>query len=131
MIHRWTFPLVPDMFTFEKETYQYLRGNVYKQPPVTLSRFVFLSLDYLFLSNWFKSANKNVMLNVLLLNRSSVIEDDSVIGGGTKVGESSTIQRSVVGHNCHIGNGVKIEDSYIWDGCIIKVSYCSLTCKTK
>ncbi|XP_034257090.1 translation initiation factor eIF-2B subunit epsilon isoform X2 [Thrips palmi] len=89
MIHRWTFPLVPDMFTNEKEIYQYLRGNVYKQHPVTLAR-------------------------------SSIIEDDTVIGGGSEVGESSTIRRSVVGRNCHIGNGVKIEDSYVWDGCIIK-----------
>ncbi|KAJ1522960.1 hypothetical protein ONE63_002097 [Megalurothrips usitatus] len=90
MIHRWTFPLVPDMLDIEGEkAYQYLRGNVYKQHPVTLSR-------------------------------SSIVEDDSVIGGGSKVGEDSTIQRSVIGRNCQIGKGVKIEDSFIWDGCIVE-----------
>ncbi|KAE8740661.1 hypothetical protein FOCC_FOCC013809 [Frankliniella occidentalis] len=90
MIHRWTYPLVPDMLISDNEKpYQYLKGNVYKQHPVTLSR-------------------------------SSIIQDDCVIGGGSKVGEGSSITRSVVGRNCQIGNGVKIEDSFVWDGCIIE-----------
>ncbi|KAK3914817.1 Translation initiation factor eIF-2B subunit epsilon [Frankliniella fusca] len=90
MIHRWTYPLVPDMLMSETEKpYQYLKGNVYKQHPVTLSR-------------------------------SSIIEDGCVIGGGSKVGEGSSIIRSVVGRNCQIGKDVKIEDSFIWDGCIIE-----------
>lgn len=107
------------MFTTQGENqYQYLRGNLYKQHPVTLSRF-FSSCCFAF--------SKIILIpcRVSFISispfRSSILEDDCVIGGGTKIGEDSIIRRSVVGRNCQIGNGVVLEDSFIWDNCEIKV----------
>ncbi|KAI9718150.1 MAG: hypothetical protein M1828_006848 [Chrysothrix sp. TS-e1954] len=44
----------------------------------------------------------------------------SVIGKQTKIGEGTTISRSVLGRDCVIEKNCKIEDSYIWDAVTIK-----------
>lgn len=55
----------------------------------------------------------------VVLARDSVVKRRSVVGKNTSIGEGSTVGESVIGRQCHIGNNVKIEGSYVWDNTII------------
>lgn len=50
----------------------------------------------------------------------SQVGNDSMIGEHGRVGERSTIKRSVVGNHVHIGASVKIANSVVLDGCVIE-----------
>lgn len=47
--------------------------------------------------------------------KSSAVENKTVLGAGTSIGEKSTLCQSVIGRECKIGNNVVIENAYIWD----------------
>ncbi|MCJ1403384.1 hypothetical protein MMC11_006607 [Xylographa trunciseda] len=55
----------------------------------------------------------------VVLARGSLVKRRSVVGKDTSIGEGSTIGDSVLGRQCHIGNNVTIEGSYIWDNAVI------------
>lgn len=96
MMHRWTYPLVPDQAIGDAQTYLYHRHNVYKPS------------------------------SGLQLSRSCVIEQNTVIGCGTKVGDRTAIKNSVIGRNCDIGSDVKLNGVYVWDDVTIG-SNCDLS----
>ena len=48
------------------------------------------------------------------LARSSSLVRNCVVGGGTTIGERTTVEDSVIGPNCKIGQGVTIVGSYLW-----------------
>lgn len=50
---------------------------------------------------------------------SSNLQNQSMIGSGSSVGQDALITRSVIGRHCHIGKNVTIRNSYIWDGSTI------------
>lgn len=62
----------------------------------------------------------------VILAHSVQLEDYSVLGAGSTVGDHSRISASVIGARCQIGANVVIERCFIWDGCRIE-SGCSLT----
>ncbi|KAJ3197043.1 hypothetical protein HK101_006506 [Irineochytrium annulatum] len=70
----------------------------------------------------------------VLLARSTVLKSHVAIGAGTKVGENTTIERSVIGRSCTIGTGLRVETrcidirlganvtlsgAYLWDNVTI------------
>jgi translation initiation factor eIF-2B subunit epsilon len=54
------------------------------------------------------------------LGRTCVIQEDTVIGKGTSIGEKSIIKSTIIGRNVKIGANVKIENSFIWDNVTIE-----------
>ena len=63
----------------------------------------------------------NIYLDAnVALSVGSVLHEDVVIGRGTKVGAMTQISCSTIGHNCCIGENVKIEGSYIWNDVTIE-----------
>lgn len=51
----------------------------------------------------------------IVLARSSMVKNRSVLGKATSVGEASVITNSVIGRRCVIGKRVKIDGAHIWD----------------
>ncbi|KAJ1921779.1 Translation initiation factor eIF-2B subunit gamma [Mycoemilia scoparia] len=51
----------------------------------------------------------------LLFNNELEVTTDSQVGRGTKIGQKSKIEKSVVGFHCTIGNNVKITNSVVMD----------------
>lgn len=89
IIHRWTYPIVPDIrFAGKNIGLKIERCNVYKE-------------------------------NGVVLPRSACIGPATVLGEGTIVGENCTIQNSVIGRGCTIGKNVTIDGSYIWNNVAI------------
>ncbi|XP_076343757.1 eukaryotic translation initiation factor 2B subunit epsilon isoform X2 [Tachypleus tridentatus] len=62
----------------------------------------------------------------VVLKRQCILNENVVIGHGSKVGSHSSIINSVIGHDCEIGNNVHIDGCYIWnrvkveDGCFLQ-----------
>ena len=48
------------------------------------------------------------------------MEEDTLVGPGTSIGESSTLTSSVVGANCKIGNNVSLKNSIVLSGVVIE-----------
>lgn len=89
IIHRWTYPIVPDIrFAGNNVGLKIERCNVYRE-------------------------------NGVLLPRSAQIGPSTVLGEGTSVDESCIISNSVIGRNCVIGKNVIIEGSYVWNNVTI------------
>ncbi|KAG0601733.1 hypothetical protein M758_11G136100 [Ceratodon purpureus] len=90
VIHRWTYPMVPDIpFGADTSGMRFERCNVYKATGVSLSR-------------------------------TSTVGENSVVGQGTEIGEGTSIRRSVIGRGCRIGKNVSIEGCHIWDNVTIE-----------
>jgi len=51
----------------------------------------------------------------VVLARSSVVKNKSILGKATNVGDASVISNSIIGRRCVIGKRVKISGAYIWD----------------
>ena len=90
VIHRWVYPLVPDNSS---------------QP----------------IGETYSYGRHNIYLNAKVsLGKGTTLHEDVVVGPGTVVGTDTHITRSSIGRNCKIGNGVKIEGSFIWDDVVIE-----------
>jgi len=90
VIHRWTYPMVPDNNLIGADnSYRYHRGNRYRESNVIVSR-------------------------------QAVIGEETLIGSGCNIGDRASIQRSVLGRGCSVGVGARISGSYIWSNCTIE-----------
>ena len=90
VIHRWVYPLVPDNSS---------------QP----------------IGETYSYGRHNIYLNAdVSLGRGTVLCEDVVVGPGTTVGVDTEITRSSIGRNCKIGERVRIEGSFVWDGVTIE-----------
>lgn len=49
------------------------------------------------------------------IHASAQISADSLIGEGTKIGERSSIKKSIIGRHCVIGKGAKLSGCILWD----------------
>eukprot|EP00249_Psilotum_nudum_P016024 c25616_g1_i1 orf=549-2774(-) len=89
IIHRWTYPMVPDiLFAGNSIGLKIERCYVYKE-------------------------------NGVVLPQSAIVGPATVLGEGTVIGEKCIIRNSVIGRGCTIGENVKIEGSYIWNNVTI------------
>ena len=52
---------------------------------------------------------------LLLLLPLLQVGTDTIVGTGTKIGEKTSVKRSVVGDHCNIGKNVKISNCVIMD----------------
>eukprot|EP00051_Salpingoeca_urceolata_P004996 m.69499 g.69499 ORF g.69499 m.69499 type:complete len:706 (-) comp13992_c0_seq2:43-2160(-) len=99
IMQRWTYPLVPDLFSSSGACATHKGRNVYVQPGVYLSR-------------------------TSVLKRSVVIGSESRIGRDS--GPQTTITNSVIGRGCTIGTGVTLDNAYLWDGVVVDDN-CTIT----
>ncbi|KAG6557805.1 hypothetical protein Mapa_000572 [Marchantia paleacea] len=89
VIHRWTYPMVPDIRFASPETgIKIGRSNIYKEDGV-------------------------------LLASTTVIGPSTVLGTGTSINDKSIVRNSVIGRGCTIGSNVVIEGSHIWNNVTI------------
>nr|XP_022323176.1 translation initiation factor eIF-2B subunit epsilon-like [Crassostrea virginica] len=90
VVCRWSYPLVPDTQTDEG-------GQI-----ISHSRHnVYTSKD-------------------VMLAKGCVLEQNVLVGRGTRIGNNTRITDSVIGKDCKIGNNVVIENAYIWDGVTVE-----------
>ncbi|XP_077989195.1 translation initiation factor eIF2B subunit epsilon-like [Glandiceps talaboti] len=91
IIHRWSYPLVPDNIVSmtDSSSFTLLRHNTYLSKDITLAR-------------------------------GCILKEDVVVGQGTCIGTNTVISKSVIGRNCQIGENVKLENAYIWDNVTIE-----------
>jgi translation initiation factor eIF-2B subunit epsilon len=66
------------------------------------------------------SRPNNYYESKISLGRTCVIQEDTVIGKGTVIGEKSVVKSTIIGRNVKIGANVKIENSFIWDSVTIE-----------
>lgn len=89
VIHRWTYPLVPDIKQEERDgAYSYSRRNVYLYTDTTLAR-------------------------------DCRLEKDVVIGQASSIGEGTVIANSVIGQRCRIGSEVCLNGTHVWNDVVI------------
>lgn len=101
IIHRWTYPIVPDLM----ETYNYRRNHIYLNNSATVSKGCRLECD-------------------VVIGNDSVLEDDvlvtrSVIGKGCVIGKNSIVKNSFIFSNTNILENCFVSDSVIGSGCIL------------
>jgi translation initiation factor eIF-2B subunit epsilon len=91
IMHRWTYPYIPDTNFATGSAYQCLRGFQYieKSPRVILSQ-------------------------------RCKIQGSCIIGGGTEVCDESLVTCSTIGRRCKIGRKAQVINSYIWDDVILE-----------
>ena len=58
--------------------------------------------------------------NGVTLARSCRVGRDSVLGGGTTVGDGATIAASAVGRNCTIGAAASLSECYLWANVVVE-----------
>lgn len=104
IIHRWSYPLVPDMF-FD-EYYSYKRKNIYVQDNVTLAQGCSLVEDVVIGGG--SEIGENTFIQC------------SVIGKNCKVAEKATILNSHLFNKVVIEKGCKVDYCVIGEGCIIR-----------
>ncbi|KAL3691739.1 hypothetical protein R1sor_005390 [Riccia sorocarpa] len=89
IIHRWTYPMVPDIRFASPETgIKIGRSNIYKE-------------------------------DGLVLAPTTIIGPSTVVGSGTSISDNTIIRNSVIGRGCTIGSNVVIEGSHIWNNVTI------------
>lgn len=90
ILHRWTYPFVPDVqFSGNCPIIKLDRRGMYRAPDVTQSR-------------------------------SALVGPFTLVGKGTTIGDNTTITNSVIREGCTIGCNVSIEGSYIWKNVTIQ-----------
>jgi translation initiation factor eIF-2B subunit epsilon len=92
IIHRWTYPLVPDTNWWGdvgSSRFRLVRNHVYKEGQVSLA--------------W-----------------TTEVREDTVLGGGTSVGEGTILEHCVVGRNCRIGANCRLIGAYLWDDVVVE-----------
>ena len=55
----------------------------------------------------------------VILARTCMIQQGTVIGAGSSVGDRSIVKNAVIGRGCQIGKDVVIDGAYIWDHAVI------------
>ncbi|CAG8443520.1 6183_t:CDS:10 [Acaulospora morrowiae] len=116
VLSRWTYPIVPDNNLQEGDSYEYMRGQIYKERNVELSRSCSLGEKVLI------GAGTRIAENVKITN--SVIDnpfigpnveiDGAYIWDGVKINANCSIFRSI------LANNVVLEENVIVNkGCLL------------
>lgn len=117
VIHRWVYPLVPDIAPTDEPPYSYGRHNIYLSSGVTLARGCILKHDVAVAGGSVIGANTYIANSVIGPN--CTIEDNCHIEGSylwsnVTVKANSTIHSSIIADGVEIKSNVKVEP-----GCII------------
>ncbi|CAB9502029.1 factor eIF-2B subunit epsilon [Seminavis robusta] len=95
LLRRWCYPIVPDNLPsgYEKQfRYVQQRSHVYREQKLGRTR----------------------------VGRSSVIKGGGMIGSHCFIGENCVIQGTVIGNHCHIADNVTLTNCHVWDGVSIE-----------
>ena len=66
------------------------------------------------------AGKNNIVADSVELGNKSTIGGGCIVGDGTRMGEKSSIKRSVIGANCQLGNNVKVVNSVLMDGVVVE-----------
>ena len=66
------------------------------------------------------AGKNNFVADSVELGNKSTIGGGCIVGDGTRMGEKSSIKRSVIGANCQLGNNVKVVNSVLMDGVVVE-----------
>ncbi|KAG5437118.1 hypothetical protein PCANB_001239 [Pneumocystis canis] len=105
IICRCTYPYVPDTNLLPDQSFQYIRGHIYKEDNVVFPRSANLGSKIVIGSETKLSENTTIM--------------NSTIGKKCIIGNNVTISNSYIWNNVVIGDGCKISNSLIADNVII------------
>ncbi|XP_031572968.1 translation initiation factor eIF-2B subunit epsilon-like [Actinia tenebrosa] len=90
ILHRWSYPIVPDNSSFFMEdSYSYIRHNLYLDKDLSLAR-------------------------------DCELKENLIIGCGTSVGTGTVLSNCVIGKNCTIGDNVTIQGAHLWDNVVVE-----------
>ncbi|XP_076821156.1 translation initiation factor eIF2B subunit epsilon-like [Clavelina lepadiformis] len=106
VIFRWTYPFVPEIH-FDDDYSMHHGANG--------------SLSTIGYTSSYSLLRHNVYLhNTCLLGQNSIVQDNVVIGNGSKIGNRCYISNSVIGDGCCIEDDCIIENSYLWSNVTVK-----------
>ena len=90
LLRRWCYPVVPDNLPsgYEK-LYRYA-----------------LHRHYIYMEQ--KSGSSSI-------HRTAIVKGAGMIGGTCKIGKECRVEQTVMGHNCAIGDSVKLSGCHLWD----------------
>ncbi|CAI2200790.1 2425_t:CDS:2, partial [Funneliformis geosporum] len=94
ILSRWTYPIVPDSNLQEGDSYEYMRGQIYKEQDVSLSRSCVLGEKVLI------GAATEIAENVKITN--SVIGRRVSIGPNVKIDGAYIWDGVTINANCSI-----------------------------
>lgn len=112
VIHRWTFPMVPEVNLFAPTTYKFNRHNIYREDNVQLVRTAKLLEDTVVGAGCTLGANSVVKSTVLGRNCSigaNVSISDSYIFGDCIIEDGVEVERAIICNGAHLKKGAKIE----------------------
>lgn len=117
VIHRWVYPLVPDIAPTDEAPYSYGRHNIYLNSGVTLARGCNLKHDVVVSGG--SAIGTNTYIANSVIGPNCTIEDNCHIEGSylwsnVTVKRNSTIHSSIIADGVEIKSNVKVEP-----GCII------------
>ena len=105
IIHRWSYPYVPDLNIIGESTYRYERGNRYREEGVTVARDATVGED-------------------TVLGRGTALAEGSsvrrtVVGRDCSIGVRSRVSGSFIWSGVTIGNNCNIDSAILCDGVTI------------
>ncbi|CAG8439895.1 7381_t:CDS:10 [Ambispora gerdemannii] len=117
MLSRWTYPIVPDSNLQERDSYEYMRGQIYKEQDVVLSRSCVLGVRVL-IGTGTEIAQNSKITNTVIGRRvkigPNVIIDGAYIWDDVTIKANCSVSRSI------LANGVVLEENVIINkGCLL------------
>ncbi|CAJ1960974.1 unnamed protein product [Sphenostylis stenocarpa] len=106
IIHRWTYPLVPDVMNFGKTATKLERQGMYRALEISQSQSAVIG-PFTVIGSGTKIGNNTKISN-------------SVIGEGCKIGSNVIIEGCYIWDNISIEDGCKLQHAIVCDGVIIK-----------
>ena len=112
IIHRWSYPYVPDLNLIGESTYRYERGNRYREEAVSVARVATVGEDTVLGRGTVLAEGSSVRRTVV--GRDCVIGARSKVYGsfvwsGVTVGANCTIDRAILCDGVTLGSNVRVE----------------------
>ncbi|XP_054276313.1 translation initiation factor eIF-2B subunit epsilon-like [Macrosteles quadrilineatus] len=114
VIHRWVYPLVPDMLT--DDPYFFRRNNIYIQRDITLSQGCKLEEDVVIGSESSVGQNAIIARSVIGKNckiGNNVVIESSYIMDHVKIQDNVSVSYSVVGPRCELQSGASVTNGSV------------------
>lgn len=117
IVHRWTYPFVPDSNLYSDHSYTCERGNIYKEDRIRMGKDVILGRNTVIGRNVGINDGTEILDSIIGNNvvlGKNVFLDGVYIWDNTVIGDNTTIRHSIIADNVSIGEKV-----HIAAGCIV------------